>query len=110
MMNGNSAIRFREYESACDRLKAIFNQLETEEGRAAVLEKLSISMTRFNGDPRALETVGQAMAKAMKADAPKYLAGLIADAQAEVWAARDELVAALGADLESKFMKKGKGK
>jgi regulator of protease activity HflC (stomatin/prohibitin superfamily) len=106
LINGNSAFRFREYESACDRLKAIFAQLETTEGREAVLDKLTIHCARFSGDAASIEVVGQAMAAAMKADAPKYLAGLIERAQADVCAAQNALRDALDDDLLAKHMKK----
>jgi hypothetical protein len=102
-------MRFREYERAVDRLKAIYLQLDTEEGRTAVLEKLTISMARYSGDSPSIDTVGRAMAEAIKGDLPQYLAGLIAREQASVRGAADALREAINSDLESKFMKKAKG-
>lgn len=109
MMNGNSAIRFREYERTVERLKAIYLQLDTEEGRTAVLEKLTISTSRYSGDVPSIDVVGRAMAEAIKGDLPKYLAGLIAREQDAVRDAADALRDAIISDLESKFMKKAKG-
>lgn len=109
MMNGNTTIVFRKYDEAVDRLKAIYLALETEQGRALVLDRLSISCTRWSGDDRTVEAVGRAMSDAMKADAPKYLAGLISKAQDDVRDAAEALRNALGLDLDSKFMKPPKG-
>lgn len=109
-MNGSSAIRFREYEAAIDRLKAIFNQLDTEEGRDAALKNITIGIARFDGDTPGVRYVAKAVAEAFRADVPNYLASLIERAQADVHAAADALRNAIDLDLETKFMKKAKGK
>lgn len=111
MMNGNSAIRFREYEAAVDRLKKIYEQLETEAGRNDALNKIKIGLERdLDSALPGIRHVAKAVAEAMRADVPKYLAGLIEKAQADVRDAADGLRHAIDLDLETKFMKGPKGR
>jgi hypothetical protein len=110
MMSGNSAIEFRNYERAVERLKAIYEQLATEEGRNAALDKIKIGLERdLDSTLPGMRHVAKAVAEAMRADVPKYLSGLIGDAQADVRTAADVLVSAIKADLNSRFMTKPKG-
>lgn len=110
MMNGNSAIKFREYESAVERLKKIYEQLETEAGRNDALNKIKIGLERdLDSCLPGIRHVAKAVAEAMRADVPKYLAGLISKAQDDVRDAAEAVSHAIGLDLETKFMRKPKG-
>ncbi|WP_316216600.1 hypothetical protein [Bradyrhizobium sp. SZCCHNR3003] len=106
-MNGSTVIAWRKYDAAVDRLKSVYSQLETEEGRKAVLEKLSVIIARDpdGRTPTGVAAVAKAIGAAMNADAPKYLAGVVHAAQDNVKAAAEELRRAIDADLKSKFMR-----
>lgn len=106
MMNGNSAIKFREYERAVERLKAIYEQLDTEAGREDALNKIKIGLER---DLDSTLPGIRHVAEAIRADIPKYLAGLIEQAQGDVREAAEAVTHAIGMDLETKFMKQPKG-
>jgi hypothetical protein len=102
---------FRDYERALDQLKAIFDQLATDEGRDAALTKIKIGLERdLDSSLPGMRAVATAVADAMRADVPKYLAGLIDKAQDDVHAAAAALRNAIDADLASALMKRGKGK
>lgn len=109
MMNGTSAIRFREYEQAVERLKAIYGQLDTDEGRGEALSKIKVGLAReFDSALPGVRAVADAVAAAIKADMPRYLVGLIEKAQADVREAAAALRLAIDLDLETKFMNKAK--
>ncbi len=106
MMNGASIIAWRKYESAVDRLKHIYGQLDTDKGRADVLSKVSIALPRdLDSTLPGIRAVVAALGEAIKADVPKYLAGVIHKAQDDVKAAADEVRHAIDADLKSKYMR-----
>jgi len=107
MMNGNSAIRFREYERAVERLRAISTQLETEEGRDAALSKIHVGLARdLDSTLPGIRAVAEAVGKAIKAELPNYFDGLLVSAQADVRGAADALIEAVKADLGAKYMKR----
>jgi hypothetical protein len=105
-MNGTSIIAWRKYESAVERLKRVYEQLETDKGRDEVLSKVSIALPRdLESTLPGIRAVVAALGEAIKADVPKYLAGVIHKAQDDVKAAADDVRRAIDADLKCKFMR-----
>lgn len=110
MMAGVTAQRFRDYERAVDRLKAVSSQLETVEGRDDALGKIKIGLERdLSSCLPGIRAVATAVAEAIRADIPRYLDGLIGAAQDDVRNAADALRTAIDSDLDNRLMKRGEG-
>jgi len=103
-MNGTSIIAWRKYESAVDRLKKITACLEGDQ-REATLAKINIAQTHTDARGDGVVVLAAALAELIRDDLPKHIAAAIAKARADVTASADEVVSAIKADLQSKYMR-----